>query len=145
MLRRAIIGMGAVALATASAVPALPDAPYPTRLITVVAPFPAGGAGDLLSRLIAEHLRHLLSQPIIVENKTGASGNIGAESVSRAQADGSTLLTAPQLTFSVNHLLNPNLRFDPSTMEPISVLATYPFVLFSRADLPVSSLSELIA
>ena len=145
MLRHAIAGIGAVALAMACAGTALPDAPYPTKLITIVVPFSAGGAGDLFSRLVADQLRPSLGQPIIIENKTGASGNIGAESVSRAPADGYTLLTAPQLTFSINHLLNPNLRFDPRAMEPISVLATYPFVLFARSDLPANSVSELIA
>lgn len=144
MLKRAIIGAGMIALSLASATLAMADAGYPSRLITIVVPFPAGGAADIFSRLIAEKLRAEFGQPIIVENKTGAAGNIGTESVFRAPADGYTLLTAPQLTFSVNRLLNPNLRFDPRTMEPISVLATYPFVLFARADLPVNSLSELI-
>jgi len=78
-------------------------------------------------------------------NQTGASGNIGTESVFRSPHDGYTLLTAPQLTFSVNNMLNPSLRFDSRALEPVSVLATYPFVLFGRADLPVNSLAELIA
>ena len=63
----------------------------------------------------------------------------------RSAPDGYTLLNAPQLTFSVNHLLNPNLRIDPRTLEPISVLASYPTVIYARASLPVNSLPELIA
>jgi tripartite-type tricarboxylate transporter receptor subunit TctC len=118
---------------------------FPTRPITIVVPFPAGGTADLLPRLVAEKLRVSLGQPIIIENKSGASGNIGTEAVSRATPDGYTLVSAPQLTFSVNRLLNPNLRFDPRAMEPVSVLATYPNVLFGRAGLPANSLRELIA
>lgn len=117
---------------------------YPSRLITIVVPFPAGGTADLLPRLVAEQIRPLLGQSVIIENKPGASGNLGTEGVARSAPDGYTLINAPQLTFSVNHLLNPNLRFDPRTLEPVSVLATYPNVLFARADLPVNTLSELI-
>lgn len=125
-------------------VAAAADDAYPNRMITVVLPFAPGGASDLMTRLVGDYVKKKLGQPIVVENKPGASGNLGAESVFRATPDGYTLLTAPQLTFSVNHLLNPSLRFDPSKFEPVSVLATYPFVLFARADLPVNSFAELI-
>jgi tripartite-type tricarboxylate transporter receptor subunit TctC len=136
---------GLVALMTVAPTPARPDPAYPARTITIVVPFPAGGTADLLPRLIAERLRPVFGQAIVIENKAGASGNIGTESVARAAPDGYTLLNAPQLTFSVNHLLNPNLRIDPRAMEPVSVLATYPTVIFGRADLPANSLPELIA
>jgi len=135
----------AVALAAGAASPALSDPSYPSRNITIVVPFPAGGTADLLPRLVGEQIRPMLGQTVIVENKPGAAGNIGTEGVSRSAPDGYTLINAPQLTFSVNHLLNPNLRFDPRTLEPVSVLATYPTVLFARADLPVNTLPELIA
>lgn len=121
------------------------DPVYPSRPITIVVPFPAGGAADMFSRLIADKLRAEFGQPVVVENKTGAAGNIGTEFVFRSPPDGYTLLTGPSLTFSVNHLLNPQLRFDPRKMEPVSVLATYPFVLYARADLPANSLPELVA
>ncbi len=147
MLRfmRTIVAVGVVVGSVMSAAVAMADDAYPARPITLVVPFPAGGASDLFSRLIAEKLRAEFGQPVIVENKTGAAGNIGTELVFRAPPDGYMLLTAPSLTFSVNRLLNPNLPFDPRTMAPISVLATYPFVLYARPDLPVNSLPELIA
>jgi len=118
---------------------------YPSRPITIVVPFPAGGTADLLPRLIGEPLRAGIGQSIVVENKSGAGGNIGLEFVARAAPDGYTLLNAPQLSFSVNHLLNPNLRVDPRAMEPVSVLATYPAVIFAKASLPVENLADLIA
>lgn len=146
MLKRALAGAAILVLTLTSAgLGWAADAAYPSRLITIVVPFPAGGAADLFSRMIAEKLRAEFGQPVIVENKTGAGGNIGTEFVFRTAPDGYTLLTAPQLSFSVNHLLNPQLRFDPRAMEPVSVLATYPFVLYARADLPANSLSELVA
>jgi len=131
------VGLGSSAFAQ--------KAEYPVKTITIVVPFPAGGTADLLPRLVAEELRPLLGQPVTILNKPGASGNIGVESVVRAEADGYTLLSAPQLTYSVNHLLNPDLRFDPRTLLPVSVIAAYPTVLFARADLPVNDLVGLIA
>jgi len=131
------VGLGSSAFAQ--------KAEYPVKTITIVVPFPAGGTADLLPRLVAEELRPLLGQQVTILNKPGASGNIGVESVVRAEADGYTLLSAPQLTYSVNHLLNPDLRFDPRTLLPVSVIAAYPTVLFARADLPVNDLVGLIA
>jgi tripartite-type tricarboxylate transporter receptor subunit TctC len=118
---------------------------FPSRPITIVIPLAAGATADTLTRMVADKLRLLLGQQIIIENRTGAGGNIGAEMVARAAPDGYTLLSGPQLTFSVNHLLNPKLAFDPRAFEPVSILATYPAVLLGRADLPVSNVPELIA
>jgi tripartite-type tricarboxylate transporter receptor subunit TctC len=144
MLNGIVRGIGAMVLLAAAATAWCSEL-YPTRMISIVVPFPPGGTADLLPRLVAEKIRPMLGQTVIVENKPGASGNIGLESVARSAPDGYTLLNAPQLTFSVNHLLNPNLRVDPRTLEPISVLASYPTVIYARASLPVNSLPELIA
>lgn len=145
MLKSVMRGVGAMVLLMSAATAAWCNEPYPSRTITIVVPFPPGGTADLLPRLVAEKIRPMLGQTVIVENKPGASGNIGLESVARSAPDGYTLLNAPQLSFSVNHLLNPGLRIDPRTLEPVSVLATYPTVIYARADLPVNSLPELIA
>ena len=118
---------------------------FPSRTITIVVPFPPGGTADLLPRLVAEKIRPMLNQTVVVENKPGASGNIGLEAVARSAPDGYALINAPQLSFSVNHMLNPNLKIDPRKLEPVSVLAAYPTVLYARASLPVNSLAELIA
>jgi tripartite-type tricarboxylate transporter receptor subunit TctC len=117
---------------------------FPSRPITIVVQFPAGATADTLTRMVADKLHDTLGAQIVVENRTGASGNIAAESVARAPPDGYTLLSGAQLSFSVNHLLNPKLAFDPRAFEPVSVLATYPSLLLGRADLPVATVPELI-
>jgi tripartite-type tricarboxylate transporter receptor subunit TctC len=133
------------ALLLSAAINAWAEDAYPSRPLTIVVPFPAGGTADLLPRLLAEPLRAALGQAVIIENRSGAGGNTGLEFAARAAPDGYTLLNTPQLSFSVNHLLHPNLRVDPRALEPISVLATYPTVIFARANLPVDSLADLIA
>jgi tripartite-type tricarboxylate transporter receptor subunit TctC len=135
----------AIALA-ASACSAYAQTAYPTRPITMVVPLPAGGTADILARIAAEQLRHALGQNVVVENRPGGAGGlIGTESVFRAAPDGYTILCAPQLTFSIATRLNPKMTFDPGTMEPVSVLATYPAILLVRPDLAVNSVAELIA
>jgi tripartite-type tricarboxylate transporter receptor subunit TctC len=119
---------------------------FPNRSITMVVPLPAGGTADILARIAAEQLRESLGQNVVVENRPGGAGGlVGTESVFRAAPDGYTILCAPQLTFSTATKLNPKMTFDPGTMEPVSVLASYPSILLVRPDLPVNSVGELIA
>jgi tripartite-type tricarboxylate transporter receptor subunit TctC len=135
-----------VAALAASLGPAAAQTSFPTRPITMVVPLPAGGTADILARIAAEQLRNELGQNVVVENRPGGAGGlIGTESVFRAAPDGYTILCAPQLTFSIATKLNPKMAFDPGTMEPVSVLATYPAILLVRPDLPVNSVAELIA
>jgi tripartite-type tricarboxylate transporter receptor subunit TctC len=130
----------------ASAVAAPAQTDYPARPITMVVPLPAGGTADILARIAAEQLRNELGQNVVVENRPGGAGGlIGTESVFRATPDGYTILCAPQLTFSIATRLNPRMTFDPGTMEPVSVLATYPAILLVRPDLAVNTVPELIA
>ena len=118
---------------------------FPTRPITIVVPLPAGGTADLLCRLAADKASANLGQQVVVENRAGgAGGRVGIDSVLRAPPDGYTVLCAPQLTFSVTHLLF-KASFDTRGLEPVSVLATYPLVLVARAGLPANNLAELIA
>jgi tripartite-type tricarboxylate transporter receptor subunit TctC len=118
---------------------------FPTRPITMVVPLPAGGTADLLCRLAADKASAALGQQVVIENRAGgAGGRVGIDSVLRSAADGYTMLCAPQLTFSVTHLLF-KASFDTRGLEPISVLATYPLVLLGRANLPANNLAELIA
>jgi tripartite-type tricarboxylate transporter receptor subunit TctC len=141
--RAAALGLAAAFVA---AVRAQGEAAYPSRLITIVVPLPAGGTADFLARMVADKLKGLLGQQVLVENRPGGGGgNVGAEYVAHSPPDGYVLLNAPQLTFSINHLLNPRLTFDPRAFEPVSVLATYPTALFARADFPVSSFADLLA
>ena len=146
MFRHAVAGccLGAALLMPASPAPA--QTSYPNRAVTIVVPLSAGGTADILARIVAEKLRDVLGQPVIVENRPGgAGGMVGTESVVKAGPDGYTLLWAPQLTFSIAHLLYTKLSFDPRALEPISVIATYPAILLGRPDLPANNTAELLA
>lgn len=117
---------------------------YAQRTITLVVPLSAGGGPDVLCRLVAEKLRDILGQRVIVENRPGAGGNIGAELVARSTADGHTLLCAPSTIFT-NHLLHSKPSFDPRAFEPVNVFTTISMVVFGRADLPARNVAELLA
>jgi tripartite-type tricarboxylate transporter receptor subunit TctC len=140
----AALAFGALAF-IANPVAAQETSNYPSRPITIVVPFPAGGAADLLARMAGEEVKASLGQPVLVENRAGASGITGTEYVSRAQPDGYTLVNAPMFNLSISDLIARNSKLDPRTLEPISVLAVYPTVLYARANLPVNGLPELIA
>jgi tripartite-type tricarboxylate transporter receptor subunit TctC len=133
-----------VALAFAAAPAAAQD--YPSRNITIVVPLPAGGTADILARIAAEKIRTGLNAQVVVENRPGGVGGlVGTEAVWRAAPDGYTLLIAPQLTFSVSHLLFPKMNFDTRTFAPVSIIARYPVVLLGKPDLPFNTLAELAA
>jgi len=118
---------------------------FPTRQITMIVPLPAGGTADLLCRLAAEKAGAILGQQIVIDNRAGgAGGRVGTEAVMRSAPDGYTLLCAPQLTFSITHLVFTKSAFDTRSMEPVSVLATYPLTLLGRADLPANDLPSFI-
>jgi tripartite-type tricarboxylate transporter receptor subunit TctC len=139
------IMVGALALAAAIGM-AQAQGAFPSRPITMVVPLPAGGTADLLCRFAAEKASGVLGQQVVIENRAGgAGGRVGTESVLRAPPDGYTLLCAPQLTFSITHLVFAKAAFDTRAMEPISVLATYPLVVLARASLPANNMAELIA
>ena len=139
----AILG---AALGTFSADPVLAQADFPARNITMVVPFPAGGTADLLCRYAGEKASAELGQQVVIENRPGgAGGRVGIEQVLRATPDGYTLLCSTQLSYSITHLVFSKSSFDPRPLEPISVLATYPLVILTRANLPVNSLAEFNA
>jgi tripartite-type tricarboxylate transporter receptor subunit TctC len=118
---------------------------FPNRPITMVVPLPAGGTADLLCRLAAEKAGGVLGQQIVIENRAGgAGGRVGTESVLRSPPDGYTVLCAPQLTYSITHLVFAKAAFDTRAMEPISVLATYPLILIVKPDLAANSLQDLL-
>jgi tripartite-type tricarboxylate transporter receptor subunit TctC len=134
------------ALVAMSAVTAQGQAGFPTRPITMVVPLPAGGTADLLCRFAAEKASGVLGQQVVIENRAGgAGGRVGTESVLRAAPDGYTLLCAPQLAFSITHLVFAKSAFDTRGMEPISVLATYPLIVLARPGLAADNMAELVA
>jgi tripartite-type tricarboxylate transporter receptor subunit TctC len=143
--RGIVFAMLAVALLVPAVVAPAQDT-YPGRPITLVVPLPAGGTADLLCRLAADRAGAILGQQVIVENRPGgAGGRVGTEAVMRAPPDGHTLLCAPQLTFSVTHLLFSKASFDTRALEPVSVLAAYPLILVGRAGLAPNTLPELVS
>jgi tripartite-type tricarboxylate transporter receptor subunit TctC len=139
------IVLGALAVASATGLTQA-QGTFPSRPITMVVPLPAGGTADLLCRFAAEKASGVLGQQVVIENRAGgAGGRVGTESVLRAPPDGYTLLCAPQLTYSITHLVFAKAAFDTRAMEPISVLATYPLVVLARASLAANNMAELIA
>jgi tripartite-type tricarboxylate transporter receptor subunit TctC len=108
-------------------------------------PLPAGGTGDLLCRFAAEKATTILGQQVVVENRAGgAGGRVGMDQVMRAAPDGYTLLCGTQLLFSITHLVFTKSQADARTMEPISVLATYPLIIITKSSLPANNMKEFI-
>jgi len=121
-------------------------AAYPERTITVVVPFAAGGATDVIARLYADHMGRTLGQQIVVENVTGAGGTIGASCVARATPDGYTLLMGNLGTQAASVGLYTNLSYDPrADFEPIMNAAATPMVVAAKKDLPVKDFREFVA
>jgi tripartite-type tricarboxylate transporter receptor subunit TctC len=119
--------------------------PYPVRPIRIIVPFPAGGSADLMPRIFGEKLTAKWGQPVVVDNRPGAAGNIGAEMVYKAEPDGYTLLSAPPPPLVINHNLYPKLGYDPTRFVTVSVLASIPNVLLVHPKLPATTVQELIA
>ena len=109
--RRAVL-TGAASLAVAASSQWTFAQDYPTRTITLVVPFAAGGSTDILARVVAEHLRQSLGQPVVIENRTGASGNLGTATVARAAPDGYTFLFNTMSVHTMNHALFASMPFD---------------------------------
>lgn len=123
-----------------------PGMNYPSRAIRIIVPFPAGGAADALPRIVAERLAARWGQPVIVENRAGASGSIGAEAVARAEPDGYTLLSTPPAPLVINPSLYTKLPYDPTQFVPVSVMAAIPSVLLVNPEkIRAGTLEEFIA
>ena len=117
----------------------------PTKPLKLIVPFPAGGTADVLPRLLAEKMRAQFPAGVLVENKAGAGGNIGADYVFKSDPDGSTLLASPPGPVAINHHLYKKLSFDPTRWQPITVMATVPNVLAVGPKVQAKNLTELIA
>lgn len=118
---------------------------FPTKPIRIVVPVPPGGAADTLARIVGEKLTAKWGQPVIVENRPGAGGNIGAEFVYNALPDGYTLLLSPPGPLAINKSLYKNIRYDSDAFVPVSVIAANPNVLLVHPKVPATTLQELIA
>ncbi len=118
---------------------------YPTKTIKIIVPYPPGGTTDALARILAQTLYGKWAQPVIVENRGGAAGNIGAEAVWKATPDGYTLLFAAPGPFGLNKILDNKLPYDPDAFVPVSVVATSHSVLIVHPKVGVDSVQQLIA
>src|SRR3954467_7071502 len=118
---------------------------YPNRLVKIIVPFPAGGSADVVPRVVGEGLSRKWGQPVVIENRPGAAGNIGSEMAYKAEPDGYTLLSAPPPPLVINQNLYPKLNFDPSKFIPIIVMARIPNSLVVTPKFPPQTVAEVIA
>lgn len=122
------------------------DAAYPSRIITLVVPFPAGSGTDMSARLLAKDMTTSLGQPVVVENRPGANGALGAQVVARARPDGYTLLIGAASTNASNYAFFPGtLGYTPASFEIVGGMAIVPVSMFVAADAPWKTLADLIA
>ncbi|RZL43138.1 MAG: tripartite tricarboxylate transporter substrate binding protein [Variovorax sp.] len=147
---RRFFGLGAIAIAAAALGIAPTEvraqAAYPAKPITIIVPFSAGGTTDILARVVGLHVGQTLGQPVIVDNRAGAGGNIGTQAVARAPADGYTLLMGTVGTHAINQSLYKKLPFDPiKDFAPLSRVAMVPNLLVANPSQPYKTVKELIA
>ncbi|UUX94491.1 Bug family tripartite tricarboxylate transporter substrate binding protein [Aquabacterium sp. J223] len=129
----------------AGAGPALAQAAFPNKPVRIIVPFPAGGTADAIPRIVSERLSAMWGQPVVIDNRPGAGGNVGAELAFRAEPDGYTLLASPPGPLAVNASLYKKLTYDVTKFMPVSLLATMPNVLAVRSNLPAQDVQQLIA
>ena len=141
-MRKFLIPLVLLACATS---PVMGQSAFPTRPITMVVPFPAGGALDIVARNLAKEMTPLLGQAVVVENRAGAAGTIGSAAVARAPADGYTLLFGSLATHALGPALYPKIQYDAlKDFSPITQVTSAALVFASSATVPVSSVSQLI-
>jgi tripartite-type tricarboxylate transporter receptor subunit TctC len=140
--REAMVG----AAVTLMVSPVVAQPAYPTRIVKMIVPYPAGGTTDLLGRLVADQLKVGLGATCIVENKPGAGTTLGADQVAKSEPDGYTLLMATSTTLAINKTLFRKLPYDPvKDFSPIALVAGVPFALIINPTLPAKTLVEFIA
>ena len=139
----AVVSALAISASAASAQDAAAN--YPNRPIKIVVSVPAGGGVDRVTRIVADGLHKKLGQPVVVENKAGAGGNIGAEFVFTAAPDGYTLLASQPSPITVNPLLYKKMNFDPTQFEPVAIMTEIANVMLVRPDFPAKTAQEFLA
>jgi tripartite-type tricarboxylate transporter receptor subunit TctC len=131
-------------LASITASPSVAQTSFPSRTVKFIVPFPGGGINDILARIIGEKLQSKWGQPIVIENKTGAGGNIGADLAYQSEPDGYSLLLSPPGPLAINQTLYKQLSYKPQELVPITLVGSVPNVAIVRKELPVNSLKELV-
>jgi len=143
MPRRLILALAAAAVFAGSPAPAQS---WPSKTIRIVVPFPAGGSADLSARLLADHLKNALGQPVVVESKVGAGGNLAAAEAARADADGHTLFIGTNGTQAINQSLYNKIPYNPAAdFAPIAMMWEAPHLLVVHPSVPAQTLPEFIA
>ncbi len=140
-----LLAAACAVLALAPAAAQDPAADYPNRAIKIVVANPAGGGIDTVTRIVADKLHQKIGQPVVIENRGGAGGNIGTEAVYTAPPDGYTLLATVPSPITTNIFLYKKLNFDPNKLEPVAVLGTFPNTLLVKNDFPAKTVQEFIA
>lgn len=151
--RRAVLSAAAAMLTAARAAaqnspqtsPQDAAADYPNRPIKILVSAPPGGGPDIVARIVAEKLRVLWGQPVIVENRSGNAGNLGAETVAAAAPDGYTLLAAQPSPLTTSMFLYTKLNFDPLAFEPVAVMTSFPNLLVVRPGFPADTIQQFLA
>jgi tripartite-type tricarboxylate transporter receptor subunit TctC len=142
LTRRALV----TAAAVAALLPHAAFAAFPDRPITVIVPYAAGGAGDMITRLISDAMEKKLGQPIVIDARGGGGGMIGAKAVASAAPDGHTLMMGATNNFVINQFMFPKTSFDPLTeFVPITRVAVVPSVMYMSPAVPVKTLGEFVA
>ena len=118
---------------------------FPQRTVKLVVPFPAGGATDVMARLVAQKLTELWTQPVVIENRAGATGAVGSVFVAKAVPDGYTILMGTGTTHAVSPATNPNIPYSLRDFAPISLVASFPNLLVVHPSLPAKTVPELIS
>src|SRR6476469_4934487 len=134
----------AVAALVASVAPVTAQDAYPSRPVTMVVPFAAGGASDVIARLIAEQMGQALGQRLVIENVVGAGGATGMTRAARAAADGYTIVIGNSGTATAVYSLYPDLKFKPDDFAPIGIVAKTSPVIALKKDLPAKTLKQFI-
>jgi tripartite-type tricarboxylate transporter receptor subunit TctC len=126
--------------------PGVARAAFPERPITVIIPYAAGGAGDVIARLLSDMIEKKLGQPLVIDTRAGGGGMIGAKAVASAAADGHTLMMGATNNFVINQFMFPKTSFDPLTeFVPITRIAVVPSVMYMNPSVPVKTLGEFVA
>jgi len=118
---------------------------FPSKPIRFIVPFPPGGSTDVIGRRIAEKFQASMGQPVLVENKPGAGGAVGAEQVAKSPADGYTLLIGVTGSNGVSYSLNPKLPYQPRDFDPVSLVVSAPLTIVVNSSVPAKNLKELVA
>lgn len=143
-MRLVVSALAALVLVVQIGQPA--EAGFPDRGVRIVVPFPAGGSNDVVARMLGAKLQELWGQPVVIDNRAGAGGNIGAEAVARSPADGYTLLLTAPGPLAVNQSLYTQLSFNPTQdFTPVALIASVPIVLAVNPNVKATTVVELIA